>query len=85
MRGGWTRLEPLMRYNISDEDTLADFSDVVAWLSRAVPTMPRTARSTRSPAAGTEVAGCLETPMRFGRRGRLFGVLCQPRTGPDWR
>ncbi len=79
MRGDWTKLEPLMRHNIIDEDTLADFSDVIAWLSRAVPydATHRAVDPQHEPPA-LKIAGCLEMPMRFGRRGRLFGVLCQP-------
>lgn len=84
-RGPWSKLDPLLRHNISDENTLADFSDVIAWLAKAVPydatheaVTPATAPPSLQP------AGCIETPMRFGRRGRLFGVLCRPEHGyPD--
>lgn len=85
VRGAWPKLEPMMRHNVIEENTLADFSDVVAWLSRAVP-YDATHRAV-TPSAGApslRPAGCIETPMNFGRRGRLFGVLCQPEQGrPD--
>ncbi|MBS0539470.1 MAG: alpha/beta hydrolase [Proteobacteria bacterium] len=84
-RGTWNKLEPMLRHNIIEEDTLADFSDVVAWLSRAMP-YDATHKAV-TPAAtplSLEPAACVETPMRFGRRGRLFGVLCRPAQGqPD--
>jgi pimeloyl-ACP methyl ester carboxylesterase len=79
VRGGWPKLEPMMRHNIIDEHTLADFDDVITWLSRAVPydATHRAVVPQPGPAA-LKLPGCTETPMYFGRRGRLFGVLCQP-------
>ena len=84
-RGPWTRLEPMLRHNIIEENTLADFSDVVTWLSRAVP-YDATHRAVTPPATplALQTTEYIETPMLFGRRGRLFGVLCRPARGqPD--
>ena len=85
VRGDWPKLEPMMRHNIIEENNLADFSDVVAWLSRAVP-YDATHRAVVPKPGPAELRppGCIETPMHFGRRGRLFGILCRPANGrPD--
>jgi pimeloyl-ACP methyl ester carboxylesterase len=85
VRGAWPKLEPMMRHNIIEENNLADFSDVVAWLARAVPydATHRAVVPTPGPAE-LRPPGCIETPMNFGRRGRLFGILCRPENGrPD--
>lgn len=85
VRGAWPKLEPMMRHNIIEENNLADFSDVVAWLSRALPyDATHHAVSPDLGPAELRPPGCIETPMTFGRRGRLFGVLCRPENGtPD--
>jgi pimeloyl-ACP methyl ester carboxylesterase len=85
VRGNWDRLEPMMRHNVIEENTLADFRDVIAWLSRAAP-YDGTTKGVIPAATPLVVEGehFTETPMRFGRRGRIFGVLCQPKGGrPD--
>ncbi len=81
-RGTWTKLEPMLRHNIIEENTLADFSDVVAWLARAVP-YDATHKAVTPPATplSLQPPDCVETPMLFGRRARLFGVLCRPDRG----
>jgi pimeloyl-ACP methyl ester carboxylesterase len=85
VRGDWPKLEPMMRHNIIDEHTLADFEDVIAWLSRAVPYDATHRAVVPQPGVATlKLPGCVEQPMYFGRRGRLFGILCQPESGrPD--
>lgn len=86
VRGPWSRLEPMMRHNIIEENNLADFTDVTAWLSKAVPYDATHRAVTPEPgAAELHPPGCIETPLRFGRRGRLFGILCEPENGrPDF-
>ncbi len=84
-RGEWKNLEPLMRHLVIEEDTLADWSDVIAWLQKAAP-YDGTVKAVNPPATPLKLPGegFVETPMRFGRRGRIFGVLCQPAQGrPD--
>src|SRR5579883_833261 len=39
-RHGWDGLVPLMRHNVIDENALADFTNVMAWLKQAVPPEP---------------------------------------------
>jgi len=82
VRGPWSRLEPMMRHNIIEENTLADFDGVVEWLSKAVP-YDATHRAVvpKSGPAELRPHGCIEIPMNFGRRGRLFGILCRPENG----
>ncbi|MFI4999342.1 MAG: alpha/beta fold hydrolase [Reyranellales bacterium] len=79
-RGDWEGLTPLVRHNIIDEDTLGEFHGVVQWLQGAVPVeAPARARGpiTLEPAT-LRPSGCVETPLRFGPEGRLFGMLCRP-------
>ncbi len=81
-RGDWEGLTPLVRHNIIDEDTLGQFDGVMQWLRRAVPVevvlAPRV--HTLEPAV-LHPPGCIETPLRFGPDGRLFGMLCRPDRG----
>jgi alpha-beta hydrolase superfamily lysophospholipase len=85
----WAGLEPLLRAAIIEENTLANFSGVLSWLRQAVPPValpPVASPPVASPAVvATTVAsaelrpsGCIETPLRFGTDGRLFGILCRP-------
>ncbi len=84
-RGAWKNLEPLMRQLVIEEDTLADWSDVIEWLQKAAPYDGTVKAVTPAPTPPMlRGDGFVETPMRFGRRGRIFGVLCQPAQGrPD--
>jgi alpha-beta hydrolase superfamily lysophospholipase len=81
----WEGLEPLLRHNILDENSLADCRRIVSWARKAVPaseTPP--APATAPPPAELHPAGCVETPLLFGESKRLFGVLCRPARGtPD--
>jgi pimeloyl-ACP methyl ester carboxylesterase len=84
-RGDWKKLEPLMRHLVIEEDTLADWSDVVAWLQKAAPYDGTAKAATPAPTPPSlRGEGFVETALRFGRRGRIFGILCQPKHGrPD--
>ena len=85
VRGPWPRLEPMMRHNIIEENTLPDFTNVIGWLSKAMP-YDATHRAVWPEPSPAELrpSGCIETPLIFGRRGRLFGILCRPENGrPD--
>ena len=79
VRGSWEGLTPLVRHNIIDEDTLGNFDGVVQWLRQAVPAGLATASQpiALEPAV-LHPPGCVETPVRFGPEGRLFGMLCRP-------
>lgn len=75
---GWDGLVPLMRHSVIDENELADFSHVIAWLTRALP--PRALPPRALPAeARLEPDGAIETPFWFGPK--LFGVLSRPAQG----
>jgi pimeloyl-ACP methyl ester carboxylesterase len=78
---GWRGLAPLMRQNTLEENDLADFSSVLHWLRQAVPARPSLGSSPFLPAVELRPAGCIETPVRFGSDGRLFGILCRPERG----
>jgi dienelactone hydrolase len=73
----WTGLDPLVRHKVIDEDVLADFTDVLAWLRRSVPVQPLAVPVVTGEAA-LHPPGCIETPVRFGPERRLFGMLCRP-------
>lgn len=81
-RGRWEGLTPLVRHNIIDEDTLGNFDGVVQWLREAIPirSVPAGRAITLEPAM-LRPPGCIETPLRFGPEGRLFGMLCRPDQG----
>ena len=77
-RLGWDGLVPLMRHNVIDENALADFTHVMAWLRRALPATPIEARPP-PPEMKLTPAGTVETPFWFGPK--LFGVLSRPAQG----
>ncbi len=81
----WEGLEPLLRHNILDENSLADCRRIVSWVRENVPASNTPPAPAVVPAAAElHPAGCSETPLLFGDGGRLFGVLCRPaRATPD--
>jgi len=64
---------------------LADFSTVLSWLKQAVPPQASASATVADPkAAELSAAGFRETPLRFGPKEHLFGMLCRPEHGaPD--
>ncbi len=82
--GEFAALEPMLRQATLDADSLADFSDVLAWLGRTIPSgAVQSAATPALPPAELCPPGCIETPLRFGHRGRLFGILCRPNGSSD--
>jgi alpha-beta hydrolase superfamily lysophospholipase len=73
-------LAALVRPSYLNDEPEADFSGVLGWLRDNVPPAPaRPARLTPlEPDAALHLPGCIETPLRFGADGHLFGVLCRP-------
>ena len=82
---GWDGLEPMLRHSLSDEYTLPDFTGFLNWLRAAVPVgIAQPGAAGGVPALEPAVLrppGCVETPLRFGDDGRLFGMLCRPDHG----
>jgi alpha-beta hydrolase superfamily lysophospholipase len=74
----WDGLVPLMRHNVIDENALADFTNVHAWLKDTLPAQPLPPRALPAEARILP-EGAVETPLWFGRR--LFGMLSRPATG----
>lgn len=75
---GWDGLVPLMRHNVIDENALADFAHVHAWLKRAIRVEP-TVAGPSPPEMKLTPDGAIETPFWFGPK--LFGVLSRPASG----
>lgn len=72
-------LEPLLRHNILEENSLADCRRIVGWLRESVPARALPAAHLAAPpAAELKPPGCIETPLQFGADKRLFGMLCRP-------
>lgn len=82
---GWDGLVPLMRHSVIDENELANFTTVMRWIQDAVPPklrQPGQSPSPIVPASATLTSPhCIETPLRFGPDGKLFGMLCRPTSG----
>jgi pimeloyl-ACP methyl ester carboxylesterase len=72
-------LEPMLDFNLRYEGAPADFSQVIEWVRRSVPARPIPRPSVSFPEhINLRLAGCTESPLRFGPEERLFGVLCRP-------
>ena len=74
----WEGLEPLLRHNILEENSLADCRRIVSWVGENVPGTTLPAAPAVAPPAELRPAGCIETPLQFGDAKRLFGMLCRP-------
>lgn len=78
---GFEDLLPLLRHEMPNESTLADFTRPLAWLKQAVPQGPASTAPFSVGVAVLQPPGCIDTPMRFGPNSRLFGMLCRPDRG----
>ena len=78
----FTGLEEMLR---RDPDTMsnADFSKVIEWLCHAMPRYPDTPARMIDCISETSIVSdnWIETPIRFGLRNHLFGILSRPRHG----
>ncbi|MDR3534914.1 MAG: alpha/beta hydrolase, partial [Acetobacteraceae bacterium] len=77
-------LEPMLRPVFMNHEPPADMARFVDWLKVAVPARSASPRQAR--ALGDTVlraAGYVEAPLRFGRAGNLFGILCRPSGSPS--
>jgi pimeloyl-ACP methyl ester carboxylesterase len=76
---GFDGLEPMLSLNVEDDKAHPDFRHVLAWVKSALPAdLSGMARGPSTDEAVVKMPGVVETPLRFGDGGRLFGVLCQP-------
>jgi len=77
-------LEPMLRPVFMNHEAPADVSRVANWLRATLPPGEGFALQGRLPPnAELQLETCIETPVRFGKGGRLFGVLCRPRGRPE--
>jgi len=84
MRADFAGLEPLLRPVFMSHEPPADVSRIVAWLEGVLPAGARPLPASYvSDKAALYPPGCVETPLRFGPQGRLFGVLCRPTGGNE--
>ena len=81
----FTGLEPLLQEAIHSDPPEPDFTELLEWAERAVPSgasVPATGRLAaplREPAF--DHGTCIETPVQFGANRSLSGVLCRPASG----
>jgi pimeloyl-ACP methyl ester carboxylesterase len=75
----FTGLEPMLRPAHMSHEPSANVGRIVAWLREAIPTGPPPLQQARVPER-PEISDAVwvETPLRFGTAGNLFGVLCRP-------
>lgn len=71
-------LKPLLHHNIQGDGQPPDFSAVIDWLQKAVPTRSVPPWGISLPRPFLVQSGWTETPIRFGTDDRLFGMLCYP-------
>ncbi len=77
-------LEPMLRPVFMNHEASADVSRIANWLRATLPPAEGFALQERlPPQAELQLETCVETPVRFGTHGRLFGVLCRPRGLPE--
>lgn len=84
---GWSDdLDSLMGHPTFDAVRLPTFHDVIDWMNGAFPLTAPAAEPALHQIPETAVlhpSGCVETALHFGQDGRLFGILCDPDTGPS--
>lgn len=87
--GGWSSdLDSLVGHPTFDAVKLPTFRDVIAWVTTAFP-LARDATAAAHPQSALPAeatlrpGGCIETTLRFGSGQRLFGIVCNPETGPS--
>jgi len=72
-------LEAMLRLNFMIHEAPAAVGRIAAWLRAAVEADRSGLQPDCVPAdAEIRPAGCIETPLRFGVNGALFGILCRP-------
>jgi pimeloyl-ACP methyl ester carboxylesterase len=87
--GGWSDdLVSLIGHPTFDAVQLPTFRAVIDWVTRTFPLVAASTDRKSQPRAVPPVAtlrpaGCVETTMRFGRDQRLFGIVCDPESGPS--
>ncbi len=88
-KGGWSDdLDSLVGHPTFDAVRLPSFRAVVHWVATTFPLATGSTKSGHSPPALPAEAtlrpdGCIETTLRFGPGRRLFGIVCNPETGPS--
>jgi pimeloyl-ACP methyl ester carboxylesterase len=77
--GNCVGLEAMLRPTFMSHEAPAALAPIAAWLRASVRAAPSLSRRDGGPAnAEIRTAGCIETPLRFGAGGTLFGILCRP-------
>ncbi len=88
-KGGWSSdLDSLVGHPTFDAVRLPSFRDVIDWVTAALPLAAGSTVAAHSlpslPAEATlRPDGCIETTLRFGSGRRLFGIVCNPESGPS--
>ncbi|MGD0429612.1 MAG: alpha/beta hydrolase [Acetobacteraceae bacterium] len=80
----FTGLDPMLRPAHMSHEPSADVTRILGWLRESIPTGPPPLQHARVPErAEIRHGSCIETPLRFGPTGNLFGVLCRPSARDD--
>ncbi len=73
-------LEGFLRPSHLADEPSADLQPILSWLrDRLAPVVTRRMARSTLPARTLRPADCVEIPVPFGQRRRLFGMLCRPR------
>ena len=76
---GFEGLEAFLRPSHQTDEPDGDYSRIVCWLNEALSVQWKPAvHETALPSAAMHGEGWIETPLRFGAGGQLFGMLCRP-------
>ncbi|WP_428682170.1 serine aminopeptidase domain-containing protein [Reyranella sp.] len=87
--GGWSRdLDSLIGHPTFDAVQLPTYRAAIDWMAAAFPaaqgSLPGAVPPLDLPAEATLLPeDCVETTLHFGPDRRLFGIVCDPQTGPS--
>jgi pimeloyl-ACP methyl ester carboxylesterase len=74
-------LEPMLRGAHLSHEPSAETHRILDWVRCKIPVGPPPRRHARAPErAEIRTVSYIETPLRFGLNGEMFGILCRPAT-----
>jgi pimeloyl-ACP methyl ester carboxylesterase len=76
--GSFDGMQPMLDHNIQGEGQPSNFSGVLEWLVRSIRAQPIQLQASLQATSSLAIGHWVETPLRFGEDGSLFGVFCRP-------